>query len=113
LPIVLGALLAWRSGVHAGPKLSRADFEPAVAAILVKNCVPCHNASELKGGLDLTRQQGLLKGGKSGPAVVPGKPHQSYLIERVTEGSMPPKRAGQRLSTADVESLRAWVAAGA
>ncbi len=90
-----------------------ADFEKSVAATVVKNCVACHNPSELRGGLDLTQKDGLLKGGKSGPAVVAGKPDESYLIQRVAEGSMPPKNKGRRLTAAEVDGLRAWVTAGA
>ncbi|HEV3078176.1 MAG TPA: DUF1553 domain-containing protein [Gemmataceae bacterium] len=90
-----------------------ADFESAFARVVVKNCVNCHNATDLKGRLDLTQRQTLLKGGKSGPVVVAGKPDESYLIERVTEGSMPPKGKGRRLSAQEVEALRAWVANGA
>jgi mono/diheme cytochrome c family protein len=89
------------------------DFEKVVAAPIVRNCLVCHNGSEARGGLDLTRGDGLLKGGKSGPAVVPGKPEDSRLIARVTEGSMPPRKAGKRLSEAEVGALTAWVRAGA
>src|SRR5262249_24688110 len=65
----------------------------------------CHNASERKGGLDLTRRETALKGGRSGPVIVPGKPAESLLIERVTAASMPPKKSGSRLSKSDVEQL--------
>src|SRR4051795_8623164 len=47
----------------AGEPADSTSFERSVAPILVKNCVPCHNPSEAKGGLDLTRLEGLLKGG--------------------------------------------------
>src|SRR5262249_26961332 len=92
---------------------ARADFESAFAAVVVRNCVACHNPSERKGGLDLTRQEHVLKGGKTAPAVVAGKPEQTFLIERVAEGSMPPKQKGRRLSPQEVAALTAWVRAGA
>jgi mono/diheme cytochrome c family protein len=90
-----------------------ADFENSVAIVLVKNCLSCHNPTEARGGLDLTHRGGLLQGGKSGPAVVAGKPRESLLVERVTAGTMPPKKSGLRLTGADVAALTAWVEAGA
>jgi mono/diheme cytochrome c family protein len=90
-----------------------ADFEKAVAPVLVKHCVTCHNPSEARGGLDLTHPDGLQKGGKSGPVVVAGRDDESYLIERVAAGSMPPKKSGTRLGQAEVAALREWVRAGA
>jgi hypothetical protein len=90
-----------------------ADFESTVAPVLVRTCLACHNASEARSGLDLTCREGLLKGGKGGPVVIPGNPDESRLIERVAEGSMPPKKAGKPLSAAEVAGLRAWVRAGA
>jgi hypothetical protein len=107
-PEVVGALLAALSLPAA-----RADFEKDVALPIVKNCLGCHNGSEARGGLDLTRRDGLLKGGKGGLVVVPGNPDGSRLVERVAEGSMPPKKAGRPLPPGEVAGLRAWVRAGA
>lgn len=89
------------------------DFEKSVAPILAKNCVGCHNPIDPKGELDLTQRAGMTKGGKTGPAIVPGGADDSLLIERVTDGSMPPPKKGQRLAKAEIEALSAWVAAGA
>jgi mono/diheme cytochrome c family protein len=107
-PGVVGALAAVLS-----PQPARADFEKDVAAPIVKNCLACHNAGEAKGGLDLTHRDGVLRGGKGGPVVVPGNPEESRLVERVAEGSMPPKKAGKPLAAEEVAALRAWVRAGA
>jgi mono/diheme cytochrome c family protein len=89
------------------------DFEKSYAAIIIKNCLSCHNSSQSRGKLDLSRREGLFRGGKGGPVVEPGKPDDSYLIERVAEGSMPPRSRGKRLSRDDVARLTAWVRAGA
>jgi hypothetical protein len=97
----------------ASPLPARADFEKDVAAPIAKNCLTCHNAGEARGGLDLTRRAGLLRGGKSGPAVVPGKPDESRLLDRVAAGTMPPRKAGKPLSAAEVAGLAAWVRDGA
>ena len=88
-------------------------FEKSIAPILARNCVTCHNSSDPKGELDLTRRSGLIKGGSSGAAAAPGQPDESLLLERVTEGSMPPPKQGQRLTPVEVELLRAWIRDGA
>src|SRR5437867_3286252 len=62
-------LMSLSASSHADSPPARSDFETAIVPILVKNCVSCHNAGEAKGGLDLTRKESLLKGGKSGPAI--------------------------------------------
>ena len=82
------------------------DFEKSFATIIVKNCLTCHNSTDLKGGLDLTQKNGLLKRCKRGPAIVVGKPDEIQLIERVTEGSLPPKNKGRRLAPAAGPSIR-------
>ncbi len=89
-----------------------ADFERDFAAVVIRNCVGCHGADDPKGGLNLTTREGLLKGGRGGKVVVPGRPEESPLIGRVTEGTMPPKKQG-RLAEADVSRLTAWVRDGA
>jgi uncharacterized small protein (DUF1192 family) len=66
---------------------------------------------EPKGGLDLSTRAGLLRGGESGPAVVPGRPDESLLVQRVGDGSMPPTKA-DRLKETEVAALQAWVRSG-
>src|SRR5271155_1670756 len=72
-------------------------FEKKVRPILVSNCYNCHSANtNAKGGLRVDDRTGLIEGGNSGPAVVPGKPEKSLLLQAVKhEGdvtSMPPKK---------------------
>ena len=102
-------LLAAPPGFAAGP-----DFEREVAPVLLTRCLECHSGAESSGGLDLSTPRGLRAGGKSGPAVAPGAPDDSFLVQRVIKGEMPPKKAGksQALPRAEAERLRAWVAAG-
>ncbi len=97
----------------SGTQVRASDFDRSFAAVVTRNCLSCHNASEHKGGLDLTRRQSVLQGGDSGAALVPGKPDDSFLIERVAEGSMPPAKKGRRLSAEEVGRLRDWVRSGA
>src|SRR5262245_27685706 len=58
-------------------------FEQKIRPVLVKECYGCHSAEakKLRGGLWLDSRSGLLRGGDLGPAVVPGKPEESLLLE--------------------------------
>lgn len=88
-------------------------YKSKVQPLLAGKCYACHTASAL-GGLRLHSAPALLKGGKSGPAVIPGQPNESLLIQVVAHThakiKMPP---GGRLSDAEIGDLRTWVAAGA
>ncbi len=93
-----------------------AFFEKEVRPILVKHCYECHSeeAVKRKGGLWLDRRSGWEEGGDAGPAIVPGDPDASLLIQSVRyddpDLQMPPKT---RLSTAEVAVLEKWVDIGA
>jgi mono/diheme cytochrome c family protein len=83
-----------------------------VLQLFQAKCVRCHGGKHTRADLDLRTLGGPLKGGESGPAVVPGKPQESLLFEKVHSGSMPPGKK-DRLSEADLEILRRWITAGA
>ena len=91
-------------------------FEKKVRPVLVDHCYKCHSADggKVKAGLRVDTKEGLLKGGDTGPAVVPGKPEKSLLITAIhydkDELQMPPK---EPLSPQQVADLEAWVKAGA
>jgi mono/diheme cytochrome c family protein len=98
-----------------GPGFCRAEAPPTFAdvrALFQAKCVRCHGEKVRKGGLDLTTPAGLLRGGESGKVIAPGKPDDSLLFDKVHAGEMPPKKEG-RLSEADVDLIRRWIAAGA
>ncbi len=87
-------------------------FNAEVRPIFQAYCTACHGEAENpKGKLDLRLRRLVLKGGVSGPAVVAGKPDESLLLKRVQSGEMPPTKT--KLSAAQIETLRRWVAAGA
>lgn len=90
------------------------QFEKNVAPLLATRCLGCHDAADPKGGLDLTRRATALAGGESGvPAVIPGKTDESYLLDRVVSGEMPPERKGQPLSQDEIALVTRWIEAGA
>jgi mono/diheme cytochrome c family protein len=87
-------------------------FENKIRPLLAQNCFACHTNSQM-GGLRLDSREGLLKGGKSGPAVVPGDADKSLLITAVrqtTDLKMP--RYGH-LTDEQIQNLTAWVKDGA
>ena len=89
-------------------------FEKEIRPLLANRCYECHSAQTATpfAGLRVDRREDLIKGGVSGPAVVPGKPEESPLIHRVQgrPALMPPTGA---LSDAQIQSLIAWVKMGA
>src|SRR3954471_9655661 len=72
-------------------------FETKIRPVLVNNCYKCHSdqAEKVRGGLLLDSRDGLLKGGNTGPAIVPGDPEKSLLIKAIRYADpdlqMPPK----------------------
>src|SRR5262245_6133761 len=94
------------------------DFQRDVRPILADNCFKCHGPDEKarKGKLRLDVRDAALKGGRSGPAIVPGK-DASELLKRVVSAEptevMPPTTTGKKLTPAQVDILRRWIAEGA
>ena len=87
-------------------------FERDIRPIFRAHCFDCHGSTdEKKGDLDLRLVRFLLKGGESGPALVPGKPDESYFVERIRAGEMPPGDAS--VSQEELATLENWVASGA
>ncbi|HEV2946149.1 MAG TPA: PSD1 and planctomycete cytochrome C domain-containing protein, partial [Gemmataceae bacterium] len=88
-------------------------FEKEVWPLLVARCHQCHgDLAKPKGKLHLTSRANVLQGGESGPAVVPGKPTESLLIQAIgyTEAlKMPPK---EKLPDGEVAILTRWVKMG-
>src|SRR6476660_9655532 len=101
---------------NVGPE--QADFfEKKIRPLLVENCFKCHSSTseKLKGALKLDSREAAVSGGDSGkPAIVPGEPEKSLLIEAVRYGNadlqMPPKK---QLSAQQVEDLATWIRMGA
>src|SRR5438094_9323143 len=91
-------------------------FERRIRPVLTEKCYKCHSAGaeKIKGGLLLDSRSGWMKGGESGPVIVPGDPEKSRLIHavRYTDSSlqMPPKEI---LLSSQIVDLATWVRMGA
>ena len=88
-------------------------FDRRVAPILTKRCLGCHNEELKNGGISFLDRKSLLHGGRRGPAIVPGQPEQSVLIESLKhEGDlqMPP---GPKLTPKEIRVLTEWILDGA
>ena len=94
-------------------------FTGVVKPVLGKYCVSCHSGDKIKGDLRVDTVEHMLKGGESGPALVPGKSKESPLIARMLlplddedDEHMPPKGKPQP-SPEQIALLKWWVDAGA
>jgi len=95
-------------------RVALAFFEKEVRPVLVNRCHDCHSDTKQKGGLRVDHIGYLKSGGDTGPALVPGKPDESALIEAVRYANedfqMPPK---QKLPDAEIAVLEKWIKMGA
>ena len=91
------------------------DYSTQVKPILVKHCAECHGVTTQQISLRVDSAKGLLTGGDSGPAVIPGNAAKSLLIHAITgtEGAsqMPPD--GDKLADVQIDILRRWIDQGA
>ena len=89
-------LIAWPAVADEEDAGKLAFFENRIRPVLVEHCYSCHsaNAEVVKGGLLLDTRQGLLVGGDSGAALVPGKAEESLLLDAMRHDGleMPPDR---------------------
>ncbi|WP_299468354.1 DUF1549 domain-containing protein, partial [uncultured Gimesia sp.] len=100
----------FREAVASAPAVTQHDIIP----LLHLRCVACHGGRRQEAGLDLRTKESILKGGKSGPAVVPGKPEESLLIQRIKSGEMPPRRklvsvSVKPMEATELELLSQWI----
>jgi cytochrome c553 len=107
--------LAATASAQAPDRRQLEFFEKKIRPVLVKSCYECHSAKskELGGKLRLDHRMGLLKGGETGAAVVPGQPAASLLLEAIQyrDGlEMPPD---EKLSADVIRDFRRWISDGA
>jgi hypothetical protein len=118
---VLAVLLvgtATQAQQQAAPPLSADQvefFEKKIRPIFVERCYKCHSAQaeKVKGGLLLDSREGLLKGGDSGPAIVPGDPEKSILIKAIRQTDELRMPVKEKLPDEQIADFVAWVKMGA
>jgi hypothetical protein len=117
--VIAAALLAAGDPGDESRRSASADpvavefFERSVRPILASRCQGCHGPAKQKGGLRLDSRQRILLGGATGPAVVPGNPFESLLVDAINYGEtyqMPPK---SKLPPDEINTLTEWVKRGA
>ena len=113
--ISLVPALAATASAQAPDRRQLEFFEKKIRPVLIKSCYKCHsaNSKELGGKLRLDYRGGLLKGGETGPALVPEKPGASLLLKAIEyrDGlEMPPDK---KLPAGVIQSFREWIAGGA
>ncbi len=91
--------------------------EQQITPLMLLRCTACHGGRRKEADLDLRTKAGMLRGGKSGPAAVPGKPEESLMVRRIHAEEMPPRRQLVSVSVKVMEShelkrLEEWIAAG-
>jgi mono/diheme cytochrome c family protein len=89
-------------------------FESHIRPVLAQQCFACHTSS-MMGGLRIDSRDGVLTGGHSGPAIVPGSPEKSPLISRVssTDSAARMPQGSSALTAAQIADLTTWIKDGA
>lgn len=100
-----------QSSTGATADLSDVNYEEHILPIFEQHCAECHGADDPEEGLQLTTYKAALAGSVYGAVIKPGDPDNSYLVELVATGQMPKK--GPDLTPAEIETIVAWIKAGA
>lgn len=117
---ILWTLAVWIGVQAAPPRPSRAavqprvDYDGQVRTLFEQRCVECHSQIKRSGGLSLATLGDALDGGRSGPAIRPGRASDSLLLQRIV-GDVAPRMPKDRapLGPDDVAVIRAWIDEGA
>jgi hypothetical protein len=109
-----GEAASWQRQLAAQKTLNQHDILP----IALLRCAACHGAREKRGELDMRTRDSMLVGGAHGPAIIPGAPEASLLIQRIESQACPPrdlllKYFVKRPSQSEINTLRSWIAEGA
>ena len=117
---LLGLMLSLSYAEESTPNAEQiAFFESKIRPVLVEHCYKCHSAEalenkKLKGGLYLDSRAGVLTGGDTGPAIIPGNAEKSLLMTALhwedPDIEMPPKN---KLPAAIIADFATWIAMGA
>jgi hypothetical protein len=100
--------------VPARPEVTQHDIVP----VLLLRCAICHGGRKQEGNLDVRSRVALVRGGKSGPALVPGKPEESLMLKRIHGEECPPRprlieAMVKPMEADEIDKLTRWIALGA
>ena len=111
-----GLLLALSAPLRPGQREEQHAGKPPtfqeVKFVLETHCFKCHGEDRRESRLDLRTRKGMIQGGQSGPALVPGDESGSLLFEMISSGRMPPQ-GESRPSQAQVALIQQWISGGA
>ncbi len=112
IPTIIGLAMLATLAASAKPSAGEdgGQFDATIARLFAGRCLDCHSGPDPKGKLDLSRKRAALAGGKSGAAIIAGKPEESLLWERVSSDEMPPDSP---LSETEKTAVKNWLSAGA
>src|SRR5579871_6290880 len=107
VPAFLPVSLSAQTGKHP-------NYDDDVKPIFARYCFACHNAGEMRSGLNLEAYSGVLKGGGSGDAVIPGRAAASLLYKAVAreEGAPQMPLGNPKIPDAAIATIREWIAGG-
>lgn len=115
--ISIGTWLCFVSFLSAEDKITPEQtefFETRIRPVLAENCWKCHGPKKQEANLRLDKYASILKGGDTGPAIVPGKPEAGELVDAIryeaTGYQMPPDG---KLSQEKIDDLTSWIKMGA
>ena len=109
---MLAPIALWLALLMFASAAGASEAERAIR-ILAENCLSCHGQSQIS-DLDLRTRDGILRGGKRGPSIVPGDAGASVLYQAVRRnGDLEMPLQAERLPEDDIRALEAWIDAGA
>lgn len=116
-PLLAICLLLLMTGGLRAEATAADTYINQIKPLLRERCFSCHGALKQEADLRLDTVQQMKAGSGSGPAIVPAKPQESLLLERITaediEYRMPPQHEGEPFSAEQVALVQGWIAAGA
>ena len=110
---------AGQSGDVAAPPADTVSYKKDVLPIFQTRCARCHGAKDEEGevvaevSLILIDYERLMLGSEFGPVITAGDPADSWLLEMITEGDMPPEGEGDKVPEEEIAVIRTWIEQGA
>ena len=103
----------------SAPAADTVSYKEDVLPIFQKRCAKCHGAKDEEGevvaevSLIVINYERLMMGSEFGPVITAGDPVDSWLLEMITEGDMPPEGEGDKVPEEEIAVIRQWIAEGA